>query len=303
MSLMLMLMQLSKPAMFARFAPFVVLLFTPLAITLDVNFDWDTIEPSRELRYSPCYESFKCARLLLPLDWLDPVEEQTVAIAIISLPAAVPESDPSFGGTVITNPGGPGGSGVRDVVFHGHQTQSILDGKKRYEVLSFDPRGVFYSTPHADCFDNEFERGVSFLEQRGIGGLDGGSEALKRHFARAKAFGSMCANATSGGPGIRAFMSTASVARDMVEIVDRVDELRRKGLGNLQLTSQKPLRLAKDEIPRIQYLGFSYGTFLGNTFASMFPDRVGRMILDGVEDPYDYLRTVSRTTLLTASSR
>jgi pimeloyl-ACP methyl ester carboxylesterase len=74
----------------------------------------------------------------------------------------------------------------------------------------------------------------------------------------------------------------------MLEIVDRVDELRN---GGSNATSTRD----EDELPKLQYLGFSYGTFLGNTFASMFPGRVGRMVLDGVVDPYNYLEGVSVT--------
>src|SRR5690242_3386769 len=75
------------------------------------DFDWTKLEPSEELRYVPCYDGFQCARLAVPLDWKEPSakDHAKAAIAILTLPATVDPSDPSFGGTIITNPGGPGG--------------------------------------------------------------------------------------------------------------------------------------------------------------------------------------------------
>lgn len=76
-----------------------------LSLSTHPAFDWSSIIPSRALVYSKCYDRLECARLLVPLDWQDSENNQTVAIAIIKLPAAVSDSDPRFGGTIITNPG------------------------------------------------------------------------------------------------------------------------------------------------------------------------------------------------------
>ena len=77
------------------------------------DFDWATIEPSTFLAYASGYQDHKCAKLVLPLGWLDAVENNaTVTVAIIARPATVAESDESFGGTIIVNPGGPGSSGI-----------------------------------------------------------------------------------------------------------------------------------------------------------------------------------------------
>lgn len=75
-------------------------------------FNWSDITPSPTLKYHECYEDLQCARLELPLDYQDPKAAARVAIAIIRRPAKVPVTDVRYGGAIITNPGGPGGSGV-----------------------------------------------------------------------------------------------------------------------------------------------------------------------------------------------
>lgn len=105
------------------------------------------------------------------------------------------------------------------------------------------------------------------------------------------AFGSLC-ETKDAEDDILAYVSTASVARDIIEITDRADELRRAEQIMSQDTNQRPLRDGREEShhkpARVLYWGFSYGTVLGNTLASMFPGRMGRVVLDGVDDVYDY---------------
>ncbi|KAI0839612.1 alpha/beta-hydrolase [Hypoxylon sp. FL0890] len=240
------------------------------------DFDWTTVKPSTSLNYTACYGAYKCAKLSVPLDWLNESTANSsarVSIAITTLPAVVAESDPSFSGTIIINPGGPGGSGVQYVLDSGKLLQGIADGNKHYEILSFDPRGVGFTDPKADCYNDEFSRAVTTIELRAMGPLDSGLDVVNKQTSMYGAYGSLC----EAGPEILAYMSTASVARDMVEIVDKIDELRNQnGTSNTQ-------------VPRIQYWGLSYGTVLGNFFASMFPGRVGRMILEGVVDIHDWV--------------
>lgn len=64
----------------------------------------------------------------------------------------VPSDDPSFGGTIITNFGGPGAPGTLGVQLRGRNLQNITEGEKHYEILGFDPRGIGQTTPKADCF-------------------------------------------------------------------------------------------------------------------------------------------------------
>jgi pimeloyl-ACP methyl ester carboxylesterase len=267
------------------------------------TFAWQDVEPTKDLRYRPCYDGLECARLKVPLDWQNLNNTGTVAIAIVKLPASVPQDDPMFGGTILTNPGGPGGSGVSFLQKYGKLLSGVLSGgEKKYEIMSFDPRGVMFSTPRADCFGGDpLARDAFMLELHGLGTLGAGADAMVRNFALFKAFGGLCEK-RDGEDDIMQYVTTASVCRDMVEIVDRIDELRKKEIAVRRLDSegslQHPMAIEDGEgtekdMARLQYIGFSYGTVLGNTFMSMFPGRVGRLVIDGVDDAYDYMKTVS----------
>ncbi|KAI1881700.1 hypothetical protein JX265_000526 [Neoarthrinium moseri] len=256
------------------------------------DFDWDSITPSRKLEYHPCYEELQCARLVVPLDWLDDTNPHTVAVAIAKLPAKVPDDDPAFGGTIFTNPGGPGGSGIGFLLREGHILQDVADGNRSYEILSWDPRGVGFTSPKADCYGDIATRDVAELQEKAIGPLDASEDALKRHWARTQAYGKLCADSAVNG-SILPFLTTPSVVRDMVAILDEIHELRDTESRSAEATDggdgQKRLELRKADVPRIQYWGFSYGSILGNTFASMEPGRVGRLIIDGISNANDYM--------------
>lgn len=240
------------------------------------SFDWDKLPPSTLLSYRPCYDGYECARLTVPMDWKDETDPRLVVLAVIRLPAVVPVSDPTFGGTILTNPGGPGGSGVDSLRGGGgRKLRDALDkpGERHYEILSFDPRGV--------------------------GILDGSEpSAVPRILGMYKSFLQKCAAEDEAGtPGaeIMGFMSTPSVARDMVQIVDKIDEHLKEerveldeGVDDNDRVELRKRGHHKKDVPRLQYVGYSYGTILGNYFASLFPERVGRLILDGVVDAKDY---------------
>ncbi|KAK2056536.1 hypothetical protein LY76DRAFT_576156 [Colletotrichum caudatum] len=267
----------------------------------DLNdFNWTTIAPSTRLEYHQCYEEFQCARLTVPLDWTDERNEYTVALAIIKLPAKVPDHDPAFGGTIFTNPGGPGGSGVNLLLRKGHDMQHTVDDNKKYEVLSWDPRGVQFTTPKADCYEDLLARDMSTIQSLAIGPLVASPDALRRQWARIQGYGKLCTQSAANG-SILPYASTASVVRDMVEMLDKIQELRDEEAAERlseEERAQRPLELrTAKELPRLQYWGFSYGSLLGNTFASMYPGRVQRLILDGVVDADDYIAAGWTTNL------
>ncbi|WQF84476.1 Putative peptidase S33 tripeptidyl aminopeptidase-like, alpha/Beta hydrolase [Colletotrichum destructivum] len=266
------------------------------------DFDWTTITPSTKLEYHPCYKEFQCARLKVPLDWLDETNEHTVALAITKLPAKVPDDDPAFGGTIFTNPGGPGGSGVGLMLREGHILQDTADAAKKYEILSWDPRGIQFTSPRADCYEDLLARDTDSIQRLAIGPLDSSPDALRRHWARTHGYGKLCTQ-NAGNGSIIPYASTASVVRDMVEMLDKIQELRDEEAaakvagGDERAQKSLELRSAAKQVPRIQYWGFSYGSILGNTFASMYPGRVGRIIVDGIADPEDYMAGGWRTNL------
>jgi pimeloyl-ACP methyl ester carboxylesterase len=230
----------------------------------------------------------------VPLDWTNSTDARTAVIAIAKLPAVVSDHDPSFGGSIFVNPGGPGASGVSFVLSDGHDLQQYVDkpGRRHYEIFSWDPRGIGRTTPSSNCFRSDVvSRSAWQLEARGNGGLDKGIDSIKYGLALSKALSQRCKDSEKQWGDGMAFVNTPSVARDMVEMVDKVDELRkREGVSKAQDDARQELRkrTEEDDVPRLQYIGFSYGTALGNYFASLYPGRVGRMVLDGVVHADDY---------------
>ncbi|KAF6819883.1 hypothetical protein CPLU01_12895 [Colletotrichum plurivorum] len=249
------------------------------------TFSWIDTKPTKDLQYHDCGGGFQCARLEVPLDWSDPSKNATAAIAIVKLPATVPDDDPTFGGSILLNPGGPSGSGTQWVYTSGRAFQSVLGGKRNYEMIGFDPRGVNLTTPHADCYDgNEIARTVDTARESGFPGVQ---DALGYHYQHAAGVSQICEK--DGQEGTFAYVNTASVARDMVEIVDRIDELRWKESGK-----GKP---ADANVARLQYLGVSYGSYLGSVFASMFPERIERLMIDAIIDPDDFAQGIFRSQI------
>jgi pimeloyl-ACP methyl ester carboxylesterase len=151
-------------------------------------------------------------------------------------------------GTVFVNPGGPGASAIDTVIYDiGEDLANRLDG--RFDIVGFDPRGVGASSP-VFCTDESTEiRPLLFPFE---------PSQFQPFFEKHRRLGHDCY--VSSLP-TTAHMSTADTARDM--------DLLRAAVGDARLT----------------YLGFSYGTQLGNTYAHMFPDRVRAVALDGVLDP------------------
>ncbi|RMD40430.1 hypothetical protein DV735_g4689, partial [Chaetothyriales sp. CBS 134920] len=276
------------------------------ATELDETFKWNEIEPQHKLRYTPCYDGLECARLLVPLDWNNPGSEpwQQVALAVVRLPATVNQSDPQFGGTIVLNPGGPSGSGVDLVRRSASGIQEIVDGEKHFEILAFDPRGTKYTTPTTACFPQDADRDRWTTHSNDAGSVDDGPFSLSVKWALVQGLGQLCDQTNLGvfpdGSNIRQYVSTLQVAYDLVRLTEVIDEelenatarARAQGQGPTDLHAATPppdqTVLVNARVPLLNYWGYSYGTFLGNTFASMFPNRIGRIILDGVVDSDDY---------------
>ncbi|KAJ3490059.1 hypothetical protein NLG97_g5862 [Lecanicillium saksenae] len=254
---------------------------------------WDRVPTSRELEYHDCFDKYKCAKLILPLDWWDESNKGNVTIAIIKLPAAVSADDPTFGGTVFIQPGGPGISGTHVLRLSQNGYREMLDipGERHYELLSIDPRGTGQSKPRINCFPG-FQLPMRMMESSGAGSLDLNRDALNFAIAQAKADAVQCEKVHGN---FLKYIGTPNVVHDMVAILDEIERERSAAKqrpsetdedANIELRSAKKHR--KSDVARLQYMGFSYGTRLGNYFASMFPGRVGRMVLDGVCDADDY---------------
>ena len=199
--------------------------------------------------WQPCEgsSSFQCARVQVPLDYDSP-DGATIELALKRRLAT--DGDPI--GTLFINPGGPGGSGVDLVAsVDGYFSKALLGS---FDVVGFDPRGVGASTA-VDCLtDAELD-----VERSGADDdlVDDDTTAL---VADTQEFEASC-EANTPTAGLLDHIDTVSVARDL--------DVLRAVVGD----------------PVLYYLGYSYGTYLGATYADLFPANVGRMVLDGALDP------------------
>ncbi|KAF4973244.1 hypothetical protein FSARC_399 [Fusarium sarcochroum] len=219
-------------------------------------WSWGDVKPSRELRWEPCYETFECARLDVPMDWLEPSDDKRVVLGIIKLPAKSKDNPVS---PLFVNPGGPGGSGVALVKRAGEVLQAVVGDN--HDVISFDPRGVGVSTPRVECWGSSQKRMLWALQETPV--ADEHPDLIYDAYARASAYSSTC-EAAMEETGIMRFLGSASIARDMLEILDKT--------GN----------------EKLRYWGLSYGTILGGVFAGLYPERVERLVSDGNVDYHDW---------------
>ncbi|MGY1590727.1 alpha/beta hydrolase [Geodermatophilus sp. SYSU D00708] len=199
----------------------------------------------------------ECTTVPAPMDYDEPDGEQ-VQLAV----ARVPATDPAQRiGSLFYNFGGPGGPAVDYLQGAGPGIFAALN--QRFDIVAVDPRGVGQSTPAVDCQVAEADRPWTPPYPTP---LEIDPDAV---VARAQAYVDAC-QATNGA--ILDHLSTANVARDL--------DVVREGLGEEQLN----------------YLGFSYGTFLGATYASLFPDRYRAMVLDSALDPEQWIDDPVATT-------
>ncbi|KAI0355782.1 alpha/beta-hydrolase [Trametes cingulata] len=231
------------------------------------EFDWFALEPSKSINWTSCYSGQRCARLLLPLDY-DTPDGPTTAIALRMIPATNKED---YRGPILINPGGPGGSGT-DLVARAGKNISAIVGDS-FDILGFDPRGIGASTPSASCFESDSQRKLWGL-QKGHRLLNITDDSLHVYRAREKLVGRRCEEKIGGEWGIARFMSTPNVARDMLEISQKLGQ------------------------EKLQYWGFSYGSILGQYFSAIFPDKVGRVIIDGVYDGHNYKAALWNSNLV-----
>ncbi|CAM5333628.1 Alpha/beta hydrolase OS=Streptomyces tendae OX=1932 GN=GUR47_01200 PE=3 SV=1 [Streptomyces tendae] len=163
----------------------------------------------------------------------------------------VPHTAEAYQGPLLVNPGGPGGSGL---TLAGFVASSLpADVAAQYDVVGFDPRGVGKSAPALDCLPGHFDpvRPDSLPDT---------PEVEQANLTRAKAFADACGDKYAD---VLPYIDTVSAARD-------VDAIR-AALGS----------------EKLNYFGYSYGTYLGAVYARLYPQRVRRLVLDSVVGPED----------------
>lgn len=205
--------------------------------------------PTPKLGWYKCYQIAECATVRLPLDYSDP-EGPTTEIAVLRVKA---RNQAQRVGSLFVNPGGPGGSATQFALVSGSFLSDALTA--RFDIVGVDPRGIGASE-NVRCFP-------SVRAQAEVQALMNVpfpvTEAEERAYVTgSKRLGRACS--TTGRP-LTGASSTAEVARDM--------EVMRRAVGDRKLN----------------YLGFSYGSVLGQYYANMFPDRFRALVVDGVINP------------------
>ena len=195
----------------------------------------------------------QCGYLKVPLDYSNP-DGAKISLAVSRIVHTSPAS--KYQGVILTNPGGPGGSGLNLNAFlvAALRQEKLTNGAAAandYDWIGFDPRGVGSSVPALSCMPNYF----SYDRPNYIPTT---AALVQTWLKRSKAYATACGK--KNGP-LLAHMTTIDAARDMDSI--------RAALGQKQIT----------------YYGFSYGTYLGQVYSTLFPSHVRRMVLDSNVDP------------------
>jgi pimeloyl-ACP methyl ester carboxylesterase len=203
------------------------------------------------ITWGPCTEaalkaqSAECAMLPVPMDHAKPAGTK-IQLALSRIKHTVPED--KYQGVLLVNPGGPGGAGRGMATLGAHVPKGA---GAAYDWIGFDPRGVGASTPKLSC-----DAGYPGTNRPAY--VPDTKEIEKAWHAKTKGYAEACAK--SGGELLK-HLRTEDTVRDIDAI--------RAALG----------------ADKINFYGFSYGTYLGQVYATQYPDRVRRMILDGVVDP------------------
>ncbi|KAG8680216.1 hypothetical protein FRC08_016451, partial [Ceratobasidium sp. 394] len=215
-----------------------------------------------KIEWSTCGDGYECGRLLVPLDY----QNETSGHANLSVGRLLAKNTTARLGSLFINPGGPGGSGLSFLYRAGPALAELLDD--RYDIVSWDPRGINGTTPGVDCFASQTAQDLALahtytdigFEARNLSDpIDRAvyTQQVRKADAENAVVAELCLNRT--GEALR-HVGTATVVRDL-ELLSRVIE--------------------GPETP-VNFWGFSYGTVVGEYFVNMFPHRVGNVAIDGV---------------------
>ena len=217
---------------------------------------------NQDLTWTDCTDdatgtAFQCATVTVPLDYDHP-QGKTITVALKKLPST--SSSPR--GSVFLNPGGPGGSGIsaiesRAELFKNGEMSEVLAS---YDIIGFDPRGVGQSTPITCWSPEDVQAILAGQAEAPSSGQPTTSGSAADIIAQGSREAAACQKYTEV-PEILDHADTRSVARDM--------DVMRALVGDKDLN----------------YLGVSYGTYLGAVYTELFPDNIGRVVLDSAMDP------------------
>ncbi len=195
-------------------------------------------------------DDLQCTRLTVPLDYARP-DGETIEIGVLRRPAK--QRDQKIGALVV-NPGGPGAAGLSTAAALADANETLAN---RFDFVGFDPRGVGSSEPTVECLtDEEMDE-----ERADNDELDVSQDGVRHENEESEEYSGKCVENTEHGAAMLANIGTRDVVKDI--------DILRSTLGDEKLT----------------YLGYSYGTRIGSTYAETFPGNVRALVLDGALDP------------------
>ncbi|KAF3928771.1 hypothetical protein ABW21_db0203135 [Orbilia brochopaga] len=260
--------------------------------TGQTQYFFDTIPASLDLVWYPCNQTYQCARLSVPLNPLNPDNGYRSEIPIIKQPA-----DPKYEykGIILTNPGGPGGLGI-DYIFTSGEDIANFTGPG-WDIIGFDPRGMGYSKPNGavgfgnttvdpklvnatyipptklkNLWKRKAEPRAIRADHYGISIHFRPNSWIQTIYEGGMLLNELLQTRANADNQAVPYMSTPNVAFDMLQIAKA--DARLKG--------------ECEETVLVNYYGVSYGTVLGQTFTSQYPQHVGRFVMDSVVDLADY---------------
>ncbi len=190
--------------------------------------------------------SLRCGRIQVPVNYAKPGGRK-ITLALTEVPATAPVREQQ--GILLVNPGGPGASGTSMASFVAQGLSPAVAAD--YNIIGFDPRGVGSSVPSLHCEPSFFSRARPNY-------IPANAAAEQVLINRAKVYATDCERKYGW---LLPYLTTQNVARDMDQI--------RVAMG----------------MPKLSYLGYSYGTYIGQVYATLFPQRVRRMVLDSTVNP------------------
>ncbi|KAK6348107.1 hypothetical protein TWF718_005922 [Orbilia javanica] len=280
---------------------------------------FDNIPATADLEWYPCSNvtkelPFECARLSVPLDYQQPNNGLRAVIPIIKYPA---DKDVPYKGSVLVNPGGPGGMGseiVYNVAISRHIRNNIVG--PGYDILGFDPRGIGYAVPYGSCdilrgsFEPERQNATTVLQNPlkarsrrrarapklpenndevayGVLIPDDPPSWKSQAYGIASQYNSVCHEYVSQYNQAGPHMNTVVVATDLLSIGKALARERNQ----------------PENTTLVNFYGVSYGTVVGQYFATLYPDNVGKFFLDGVVDAETWIAHNDVNTTLTHADK
>jgi len=240
------------------------------AATTNSSCTFAGIKSSTELQWCLCETDLLCAKLKVPLDYLNP-SQNYAAVPLIKSAATANSSDGPYQGMLVIIPGGPGGSGIDLLTSEIDILRPIIGSN--WDIVSYDPRGIFRAEPALGCALNPSLPSANVSRREAVPRVS--DNYYDSFLDYGKELGENCSQRSGAGSDAGPHMSTMVNVRDLLSIVDAYAR---------SPNSQSAAKNAS----LLNFYAFSYGTVVGQTFASVYPDRVGNAVLDGVLNAEKY---------------